>query len=198
MFNSPPLWEQHLIPVWYIRITGILREIFHYTAILSPYLSLRIFLTLHALAWAAPRVSPVAFAISALSNRTTSADIPLRWFLILPTPLFFRITDVIPMETHSVPHSNRYPYNSLAWWVFREFSIFLKWPSMYSLKWLHLYRLPVRQTYQRKCFRFLLWECGSFLSQGITKCAYARALYIMYAPTLGAYTPYVPECGVYQ
>ena len=117
-----------------------------------------------------------------VSNRTTSMGTPLRWFRILPTPLFLRITDVIPTETHCVPHSNRYPYNSLAWWFFRKFSIFLKWPSMYSLKWLLLYRLPVRQTYQRKCFRFLLWECGSFLSQGITKYAYARALYMLYAP----------------
>ena len=133
-----------------------------------------------------------------LSNRTTSAGTPLGLFLTtLPPPSFLRITDVIPIS-HCVPHSNRDPYNSQAWWFFRKFSIFLKWPSMYSLKWLHLYRLPVRQTYQRKCFRFLLWECGSFLSQGITKCAYARALYILYAPTLGAYTPYVPECGVYQ
>ena len=102
-----------------------------------------------------------------------------------PTPPFLRITDVIPTETHCVPHNNRYPYNSLSWWFFRKFSIFLKWPSMYSLKWRYLYRLSVRQTYQRKCFRFLLWECGSFLSQGITKCAYARALYMMYAPLLG-------------
>ena len=56
-----------------------------------------------------------------LSNRTTSADTSLRWFRTLPTPIFKRITDVIPTETHCVPRSNRYPYHSLAWWFSGNF-----------------------------------------------------------------------------
>ena len=73
------------------------------------------------------------------------------------------------METHCVPRSNRDPYNSLSWWFFQKFSIFRRRQSMYSLKWLHLWSLPIRQTYQRKCFRsILLWKCGSFRDSRIT------------------------------
>ena len=107
----------------------------------------------------------------------------------MPTPLFLRITDVIPTETHCVPRSNRYPYNSLAWWFFRKFSIFLKWPSMYSLKWLHLYRLPVRQTYQRKCFRLiLLWKCGSFRDSRITDTPRSCIVYAVRPYSWGLYS----------
>ena len=145
------------------------------------------------------RVSPKRAAGFLPFSRTERPQQAFCWGDFAPyTPLVFKNNKCYPNITHCVPRINRYSQNSIAWWFFRKFTTSLKWPSMYSLKWLHLYRLPVRQTYQRKCFRFLLWECGSFLSQGITKYAYARALYILYAPTLGAYTLYVPECGVYQ
>ena len=93
------------------------------------------------------------------------------------------------LKTHCVPHSNRYPYNSLALWFFRKFSIFLKWPSMYSLKWLHLQSLPVRQTYQRKCFRsILLWKCGSFRDSRITDTPSSCIVYAVRPYSWGLYS----------
>ena len=133
-----------------------------------------------------------------LSNRTTSTGTPLRLFSTPPHPFFKRITSVIPIS-HCVPHTHKGRINCCAWKFFRKiFDILRPTYIMYSLKWLHLYRLTVRQTYQRKCFRGSVMRMWKFSSKRIVRIHYARALYMLYAPILGANTPYVPSVECFQ